>query len=220
MNVQTIKMAHPCPIFRQLRNFIWEVEVLDPGVTTVRPTGSGPALHTTPIALIFVQSDYDPGSRNAIENCTTVTWKEYPSDGSSVDYVIVDVEAVFTTTTSNEDIIEIREPKKEIYAIEQINAEDPIERAFIDHLHAWEYVIFQKNGKRNKSMRIRNAWDENGVKKVIENMVRKKKTSGLDIIKEEQKTEVSFETLVVSHREHFDKNLVEIALKKLGSITN
>ena len=110
----------------------------------------------------------------------------------------------------------IRELKEEIYEIEQINAEDPIERAFIDHLHAWEYVIFQKNGKRNKSNRIRNAWDENGIKNVIENMVRKKKTSGLNTLKDRQKTEVSFETLVVSHREHFDKNLVEIALKKLG----
>ena len=92
LNVSTIKMAHPCPIFRQLRNYIWKVEVLDPGVTTVGTTRNGPVLRTSRIALVFVRSDYDQGSSNAIENGSTVAWAAYPSDDSRVDYVIVDVD--------------------------------------------------------------------------------------------------------------------------------
>jgi hypothetical protein len=110
--------------------------------------------------------------------------------------------------------VQLREIKKEIYEFEKINAEDPIERAFIDHLHAYEHTLYEKNNKRQRS-RIRTAWKNNGIKMAVENAVRKG-TPGFDSLKDAKKTGISFEMLVVTQHEHFDLDLVEIALRKLG----
>ena len=111
---------------------------------------------------------------------------------------------------------QLREIKKEIYEFEKINAEDPIERAFIDHLHAYEHALFLIHNKRQRATYIRRSREEIGIKKTIENAVRKPNTPGYNTLKDEKKTSDSFETLVIVHHEHFDADLVEIALKKLG----
>lgn len=111
---------------------------------------------------------------------------------------------------------QLREIKKEIYEFEKINAEDPIERAFIDHLHAYEYALFLKHDKIKRATYVRRSCEKIGIKKTIENAVRKSNTSGYNNLKDAKKTSDSFETLVIVHHEHFDADLVEIALRKLG----
>jgi len=110
---------------------------------------------------------------------------------------------------------QLREIKKEIYEFEKINAEDPIERAFIDHLHAYEYALFLKHDKIKRATYVRRSCEKIGIKKTIENAVRKG-TPGFDSLKDAKKTGISFEMLVVTQHEHFDLDLVEIALRKLG----
>ena len=97
LNIETIKMAHSCPIFRQLRDYIWRVEIMDPGMTTVGTTRNGPILRSTRMMLVYVNSNFEPGARNAIEDCTTVVWTPYSSDGSRLDYIFVDVEEKMST---------------------------------------------------------------------------------------------------------------------------
>ena len=83
--------------------------------------------------------------------------------------------------------VQLREIKKEIYEFEKINAEDPIERAFIDHLHAYEHALFLIHDKIKRATYIRRSCKKIGIKKTIENAVRKSNTIGYKTLTDEKK---------------------------------
>ena len=75
----------------------------------------------------------------------------------------------------NECVALINHNKDQLYLLEGINIKDPVERAFIDNLHAYELALFKKNGRRSRATYLRRAWANHGIKKTVENAVKKKR---------------------------------------------
>ena len=118
----------------------------------------------------------------------------------------------------NECVALINHNKDQLYLLEGINIKDPVERAFIDNLHAYELALFKKNGRRSRATYLRRAWANHGIKKTVENAVKKKKTIGFFSLNETKQLNYSLEMIVVAYPAQFDKHLLKLALQKLQLI--
>lgn len=109
----------------------------------------------------------------------------------------------------------VKKIKEEIYKLEGINIDDAVERHFIDTLHDYEESLFLKNKKRNKATYLRRSWADHGVKTAIEKSVNRGVTLGYETMITDGKFRLSFEALVLSHGNYFQRAAVENAKAKI-----
>lgn len=93
-----------------------------------------------------------------------------------------------------------------------------LEKAWLDAVHAYEELLTQKHGKRQRATRTWMALDNRDgdvVRCLIDTVKRRTKQQGWDELNEAEKRSIRFESIVVNHRDSFPEAVIQRAEQKL-----
>ena len=97
----------------------------------------------------------------------------------------------------------------------QEKPKDYIERALWVALYAYEYVKSDVRGKGTRATRIRNSIKLLDIKSAVSKVILRGNTQGLNLLKEWDRLDVSFEAVVIKYKSKFPDNVVQAAIRNL-----
>ena len=115
---------------------------------------------------------------------------------------------------ANQILISARDRLWQVCASQE-NPKDYIERALWVALYAYEYVKSDVRGRSTRATRIRNSIKLLDIKSAVSKVILRGNTQGLNLLKEWDRLDVSFEAVVVKYKSKFPENVVNAARRNL-----
>jgi len=97
-----------------------------------------------------------------------------------------------------------------------MNAETPLEYSFWKQVWHYEQFLTVKNKKKTYARYTRRAVEELGIKRFLENLVRKPETLGFKHLEEFDSLDISYEQVILEHADKFDADIIEAVNKRLS----